>query len=773
MITTMMEMGYIVISMLTALIYTQGEPHWINRVFPVFDQPDLKATIKFNITAPSDWTVISTQSPEVTDAGTETRAWDFPATPRLSSYLFTVIAGPYREIKCPAEKCHKKISQSIFCRETLYKYVVEQQSDIFEFNADAIRRYEELFGFDYPFTKADSIFCPEYTVGAMEYPGAVTYTESYAYTKVPTMGEVTDRATTIIHELAHMWFGDLVTMKWWNDLWLNEAFADFVNYIVLMDMYGEMSFPIANSFTLMNQRKGGGYRADQMKNTHPIAGVVKDTDEADSIFDGITYNKGAAVMRQLFALIGRPAFSKSMKIYFHKFAYSNTTLQDLLGVMQGVLKEEHGGSLDFDKIGHHLDLKQFEEDWIKKAGCNSILARWDKSDKSTNAKLTLVQDWTLEEHQTLRYHKMKVAFYAEDGKLLEAKEVILQNVSETVVEYDGSMNVAAIVPNYEDLTFIKILMDDTTCEWVKSNMSKIPEELTRNMVLRSLFEMVRDARGIKSHEFVTLCQESYPKETSASVAENIEVFGRVVLGAYVLPEKRPAFKQQFFEMAYDLIKNTSPEEKDKLSDLADVLRANTYSLESVEIMKKWLAGEDKVLEAITPTLDQSWGVLLDMMGCGAYTSEVTNQVRAAIEANDTTDTKEKMASLLKWQHASDEERLKGWETMVSEDCPWSYEAAGHVMSGLKTKWVSKEQREVMYARFFQDFPLVLQNRNREFAKKYFYVARAKFDDEQKNVDGWDAIMKNIGDYDAFWQKNITEEQIMAHKTLKVMNFAKS
>jgi aminopeptidase N len=179
------------------------------------------------------------------------------------------------------------------------------------------------------------------------------YREDFAYTKIPTTHEITERATVIIHELAHMWFGDLVTMKWWDDVWLNESFADFINYIVLDDMYGNMSFPIAKSFSLMNFRKGGGYDADQMTSTHPIAGRVEDTDKADSIFDGITYNKGGAVMRQLFAVIGRKSFSKAMKIYFHKFAFGNATLGDLLGVMQGVVREDHGGSLDYEVIGHH------------------------------------------------------------------------------------------------------------------------------------------------------------------------------------------------------------------------------------------------------------------------------------------------------------------------------------------------------------------------------------------------------------------------------------
>ena len=182
-----------------------------NRFIPVFDQPDLKATIKFNVTAPIGWKIIAT---EPLGMCTECKVnegymvWDFGETLKLSSYLFTIIAGPFKEIECPADKLHKNITMKIYCRETLFKYAEKQQVDVFEFNSDAIRRYEELFGYDYPFRKCDTIFCPEYRTGAMENPGAITYTENYLYKKDPSTGEISDRATTIIHELAHMRFGD-------------------------------------------------------------------------------------------------------------------------------------------------------------------------------------------------------------------------------------------------------------------------------------------------------------------------------------------------------------------------------------------------------------------------------------------------------------------------------------------------------------------------------------------------------------------------------------
>ena len=216
-------------------IYTESEPHYGNRIAPIFDQPDLKGTFQLTATAPSDWKVITTEpANSITNLvnSQEESIWKFPPTLPLSTYLYTIIAGPYKEIICDPSKLHRNITMSIYCRETLYKYAENQQIDIFEFTADTIKRYEELFGYNFPFRKSDTIFCAEFTHLAMENPGCITYNECYVFKKEPTIAEITDRASTINHELAHMWFGDMVTMKWWDDLWLNESFADFVCYII-------------------------------------------------------------------------------------------------------------------------------------------------------------------------------------------------------------------------------------------------------------------------------------------------------------------------------------------------------------------------------------------------------------------------------------------------------------------------------------------------------------------------------------------------------------
>ena len=412
---------------------------------------------------------------------------------------------------------------------------------------------------------------------------------------------------------------------------------------------------------------------------------------------------------------------------------------------------------------------RFEEDWIRTAGCNSVLAKWDREDKSGEARLVLVQGWTLPEHQTLRYHKMRVGFYAEDGTLLEVKDVILQNREETVLEYDASRGVAAVVPNYDDLTFIKILMDDTTCEWMKSNMAKLPEELTRSIVLRSLYEMVKDARGIKSHEFVELCVESYLKETSPAVALNIEVVQRNVLSAYVLPEHKDALKQKAFDVAYSMLATTT--EEDRRSSLTDMLRANTKSPASLEVMKNWYEGTDLILKGLEPTLDQKYGIINDLMGSGKYPTGLTSGMLAKVEAEDTTDTKKRNETTRKWMMATEAEKSDAWTLMISKESPWSYSAASDVINGMLSEWVPYEQREKLYTRWFDDLPGVLNGSSREFAKMYHRYGKAQFNDYQVFADKHAAVMENIGSFDNFWQKKLKEEAGLTGKILVAMKFA--
>ena len=224
---------------------------------------------------------------------------------------------------------------SFYCRESLLQYSKEQALEVFDITKESLKFYESYFNYPYPFLKYDSVFCPEYKFGAMENPGAVTFNDLYIWREKVTQDRNTYRAVTITHEAAHHWFGDLVTMKWWNDLWLNESFADYISYFCLYKIKDTVTTTKFSDvwLTFFNE-KGWGYDTDQQKTTHPIAGEVLDTDEAESIFDGITYSKGAATLKQLMCLIGVENFGKAMSAYFKEFEWSNATLNDFIAKLQ-------------------------------------------------------------------------------------------------------------------------------------------------------------------------------------------------------------------------------------------------------------------------------------------------------------------------------------------------------------------------------------------------------------------------------------------------------
>jgi aminopeptidase N len=296
-------------------LYTQSEPYWGNRVMPLFDQPDLKAQYILHAASPADWKVITSVPCEYTSTWSDFVAggygsdyyrllrehfpeipeghlwWQFGSTVPLSTYLQNIVCGPYEVIDLPTEKRYRGIPMAIYCRKSLLEYAQQESHNIFEFNMKGIEYYEGLFNLDYPFGKLDTIFCPEYTVGAMEYPGAVTYTERLLPKNKNTTNMISLRGSVILHELAHMWFGNAVTMRWWNGLWLNESFADFVCYMAWAGIREKLDFETYDAWLRFMTRKGWGYKEDQECTTHQIAAEVANTQVADNIFDGITYSK--------------------------------------------------------------------------------------------------------------------------------------------------------------------------------------------------------------------------------------------------------------------------------------------------------------------------------------------------------------------------------------------------------------------------------------------------------------------------------------------------
>lgn len=416
-------------------------------------------------------------------------------------------------------------------------------------------------------------------------------------------------------------------------------------------------------------------------------------------------------MRQLYALLGRANFTESMKNYFTKFSYKNAKLQDLLDIMQAVLdKNSPSGSEG------SFDLNQFRKDWIETAGCNEVTCDWDSSDKSENAKLTLLQYACLEEHPLLRYHKMNVGFYSSEGELLETKSIILKNVRETVIEYNGSMNVAAIVPNVDDLTFIKIALDQTSLAWARKSISNVKDDLTRSLLWRCLFEMVRDVR-MKSTDFIDLVCEHAPME-SASMLSNLFPYLSGCLFNYTPEAKFTEMSDKAFKMAHTLFKDsTDPELRHLVQDL---VVSYSESSEAKKILANWLEGTVEEFKESTPTLNQKWSIVYKIHGCDQFDNEYRAKVKARLDEEDQTDLKKKYGEMIRALVACDAGREELSTEIYNKDTKYSYVEIGNLISGLNSRMISYDRREKFHQRYFDSLIDQLNSRNRETGKVTFF-----------------------------------------------------
>jgi aminopeptidase N len=371
-------------------LYTQFEVADSRRMFTVFEQPDLKATYAFTVTAPDDWQVVSNQptpEPEKLDLG---RArWSFAPTERMSSYITALVAGPYHRVDSEYRDGDRAIPMALYCRASLAQYLDSDM--IFDESRAGFAFFERVFGTPYPFAKYDQLFVPEFNSGAMENAGCVTHNEDYVFrSRVPQVS-YERRAVTILHEMAHMWFGDLVTMTWWNDLWLNESFAEYASTLAA----AEATQWRTAWTTFANTDKTWAYRQDQLPSTHPIAAEINDLEDVEVNFDGITYAKGASVLKLLAAWVGRDDFLAGIRQYFRTFAWGNTTLADLLGKL-----EETSGR----------DLKAWSAEWLETAGVNTLRPEIETDDDGLFTSFTIVQSapaaWP-----TLRSHRLAIGLY--------------------------------------------------------------------------------------------------------------------------------------------------------------------------------------------------------------------------------------------------------------------------------------------------------------------------------------------------------------------------
>lgn len=516
-------------------LYSQFETADAKRMFACFDQPDLKATFDVRVTAPRHWKVISNGATVSVTDGLHT----FATTPRMSTYLVALIAGPYAEWKDAYRDEHGEIPLGIYCRSSLAPYMDAER--LFTQTKQGFGFYHKNFGLPYAFGKYDQLFVPEFNAGAMENAGAVTFLEDYVFRSKVTRASYERRAETVLHEMAHMWFGDLVTMAWWDDLWLNESFATFASVLCQSEA---TEFTEAWT-TFATVEKSWAYRQDQLPSTHPIAADIPDLAAVEVNFDGITYAKGASVLKQLVAYVGLEHFLAGLRDYFRTHAFGNATFDDLVAAL-----EKASGR----------DLSDWGQQWLKTTGLNTLRPDFDVDGDGRFTRFAVTQSGAAPGAGETRVHRLAIGIYDSEnpdgsGKLVRVRREEL-DVEGPVTEVPALVGVSRgqlVLVNDDDLTYCSLRLDAESLRTALGRIADIAEPLPRSLVWSAAWEMTREAE-LRARDFVALVAGGVHAETEVGVAQRLLLQAQTALASYAEPgwareHGWPQFADRLLELA--------------------------------------------------------------------------------------------------------------------------------------------------------------------------------------------------------------------------------
>ena len=521
-------------------VYTQYEPTDSRRVYPQFDQPDLKAHHTFHITAPEGWMVLSNQ-PEVGSeqipAGEEQPAsvpavrHDFAPTPKLSTYITAIIAGPYHRVEdsWTSPDGSLTVPLGLACRAS--RAATMDTEELFRVTKAGLTWFHENFGFPYPWGKYDQVFVPEYNLGAMENPGCVTFTESYLFRSAATRAQYAGRSNTIQHEMSHMWFGDLVTPRWWDELWLKESFAEFMGSHVNATAAG---FPEA-WVGFAGRRKAWAYAQDELPTTHPIAADIPDVEAAKQNFDGITYAKGASVLKQLVHHVGVESFFAGARQYFQDHAWGSTQFADLVSALESASGR---------------DLSSWSHAWLETAGPDTLttVVETDSEGLVTSARIEQQSTDALTGEQVGRPHTLAVGLYELDGdKLVRRDQQVVELAGQgCALDLVGRPAPALVLVNDEDWTYAKVVLDEQSTRTALGHLATLEDPLARALLWSQLWMMVRDAK-LPVADYVRAVEEHGPAESAASTLTNLLSNAHGAIETWLPAEAQPAARQAHFE----------------------------------------------------------------------------------------------------------------------------------------------------------------------------------------------------------------------------------
>ncbi|MGC4996545.1 MULTISPECIES: aminopeptidase N [unclassified Streptomyces] len=699
-----------------AYLYTQFEVPDARRVFASFEQPDLKATFRFTVTAPEGWTVISNSpTPEPKD-----NVWAFAPTPRISSYITALIAGPYHSVHSVYEKDGQSVPLGIYCRPSLAEFL--DSDAIFAVTRQGFDWFQEKFDYAYPFEKYDQLFVPEFNAGAMENAGAVTIRDQYVFRSKVTDAAYEVRAETILHELAHMWFGDLVTMEWWNDLWLNESFATFTSIACQASAPGSR-WPHAWT-TFANSMKTWAYRQDQLPSTHPIMAEIRDLDDVLVNFDGITYAKGASVLKQLVAYVGEDEFFQGVQAYFKRHAFGNTRLSDLLGAL-----EETSGR----------DLKTWSKAWLETAGINIL-----RPELATDADGVITSFAVRQEapalpagakgEPTLRPHRIAIGLYDLDdaGKLVRVKRVELDVDGEltAVPELTGVRRPAVILLNDDDLSYAKVRLDEESLAVVTEHLGDFAESLPRALSWASAWDMTRDGE-LATRDYLALVLSGIGKESDIGVVQSLHRQAKLAIDLYADPAARETLLTRWTEATLAHLRTAEPGSDHQLA-WARAFAATARTPEQLDLLEALLDGSQTV-EGLAVDTELRWAFVERLAAVGRFDEA---EIAAEYE-RDRTAAGERHAATARAARPTAEAKAEAWASVVESD-----KLPNAVQEAVIRGFVQTDQRELLAPytdRYFDSVKTAWDSRSHEMAQQIavgLYPSVQVFEETLRKTDAW-------------------------------------
>ena len=646
-------------------LYTQFEAADARRMYACFEQPDLKARFTLTVLAPADWAVVgNTEVAETTEAGPGLRRTRFTETLPISTYLTALVAGDYARVPGPPLG-QRQVPSALYCRQSVAEHL--DAEEILAITRGGFEVFEQHFGVPYPFDKYDQVFVPEYNGGAMENVGCVVLRDEYLFRSKVTAASLDYRRNTILHELSHMWFGDLVTMRWWDDLWLKESFATWSASFAVGEQADD---PELSWAAFATSSKTSAYRQDQLPSTHPVAADIVDLNAVELNFDMITYAKGASLVAQLVSYVGRDAFLAGVRDYFATHAFGNTALTDLLDSLQRASGR---------------DLSRWSAQWLETAGVNTLRLELVSDDAGAVTEAVLAQT-APPQHPTLREHRVALGLYGEqDGRLVRTGRIEqdLAGPRTPVPALVGQVRPDVVVVNDDDLTYAKIRLDPESLGAVLVGLPSVSSPLTRAVLWGGMWDICRDAE-LPAADYVDLVLRGVAAETDATAVRNLLNQASTAAYSYAPPSGRVKLAETWTSGLADLLAE-APAGSDLQLALARTFAAAADAGWSGDRLHRWWSGAD-LPDGLVLDTDLRWMLLANLSRLGT----VGEAEIGAEQERDPSVTGSEQAAGARAAQPTAAAKAEAWRLAVESD-----EVTNTVQQAICTSFWLRGQDDVL------------------------------------------------------------------------------